>query len=378
MIKILLRQPRAPMRASAAKAAIMILASSFLLGGCGGGAKYSSAQDGAVSGYYAVETAAETTAAAMNSYSEAPMAAPIRYDSGYIEENGIYDDYEAKLSADIPGGLTDSSSITRTASLERKLIRNVFMSVETDHFDDILRQLQAKVTELSGYIEQSDVSGERSGYSNRYANMTARIPSTELDRFISVVEESGNVTYKSESTQDVTLQYSDLESRKKTLTMEQDRIWALLEKADTLESVIALEERLSEIRYELESMESQLKLYDNQVAYSTIEIRIDEMIPSDFTPTAPETVGQRITKGFTRNVSNMADFFTDLFIGFIVFAPVWIPFGLILLAAVVIIRVLSGRRKHHPAAPAKPAALDSATPNLSEGTESSSDSEKQS
>ena len=54
--------------------------------------------------------------------------------------------------------------------------------------------------------------------------------------------------------------------------MEQDRIWALLEKADTLDAVIALEKRLSEIRYDLESMESQLRLYDNQVEYSILRL----------------------------------------------------------------------------------------------------------
>lgn len=378
MMKTLQRQPRAPMSTSAAKAALFLLSASFLLGGCGGGAKSASATQN----YYAAET---TAAAAMDYYAAEPaMEAPALYDRGYGEE-GYYGESEMvseTASVDSSGGVTGSSSIAPTASLGRKLIRNVFMSVETDRFDDILKQLQAKVTELAGYIEHSDISGERTGYSSRYASMTARIPSTALDQFISVVEESGNVTYKSESTQDVTLQYSDLESRKKTLTMEQDRIWALLEKADTLEAVIALEQRLSEIRYELESMESQLKLYDNQVAYSTIEIRIDEMIPSDFTPTAPETVGQRIKKGFSRNVSNVTDFFTDLFIGFIVLAPVWIPFGIIILIAAVIARKISQKRKNPKVTPTKTTNSAAAVPTQDtespQRTNLSSDSEQQS
>ena len=73
------------------------------------------------------------------------------------------------------------------------------------------------------------------------------------------------------------------------MTTEQERIWALLEKADTLEAVIALEERLSEIRYQLESMESQLKLYDNQVDYSTVSIHISEV--AVYTPTGSQSVG---------------------------------------------------------------------------------------
>ena len=57
-----------------------------------------------------------------------------------------------------------------------------------------------------------------------------------LDEFITDLEGKGSIVNRSENTEDVTLQYSDIESRKKTLEMEQDRIWALLEKADTLDT----------------------------------------------------------------------------------------------------------------------------------------------
>ena len=226
----------------------------------------------------------------------------------------------------------------------RKLIRNVSMFVETDSFDRLVDQIRQKTAELSGYMEQSDISGNRASYSSRSAWMIIRIPSSKLDQFISLVEENGNVAHKSESVQDVTLQYSDLESRKKTLTVEQDRIWALLEKADTLEAVIALEERLSEIRYELESMESRLKLYDNQVEYSTVSVDINEVLPVNFTPTAPETVGQRIHKGFSRNIKNVKEFFINLFVGLIVLIPVWLPLGAIVLIILGTVRFFARKR----------------------------------
>ena len=92
----------------------------------------------------------------------------------------------------------------------------------------------------------------------------ARIPADRLDRFVETVESAGNVTSKQEQVTDVTLQYSDTESRKKSLEIEQERLWALLEKAESLDAVVALEARLSEIRYELESYTSQLRPYDNQ------------------------------------------------------------------------------------------------------------------
>lgn len=95
--------------------------------------------------------------------------------------------------------------------------------------------------------------------SSRCSNLTARIPENKLDAFLTEVSGQGNVTYKNESVQDVTLQYTDITSRKKTLQMEQDRLWELLEKAESIDAVIALESRLSEVRYQLESIESQLR-----------------------------------------------------------------------------------------------------------------------
>ena len=117
------------------------------------------------------------------------------------------------------------------------------------------------------------------------------------------------------------------ESRKKSLTIEQERLWALLEKADTLEAVIALEERLSEIRYQLEGFESQLRTYDNQVDYSTVHISIQEV--GVFTPTAPDSVGTRIQKGFVRNLENVSNSLTDLLVWVISHLP-----ALVLLAVV--------------------------------------------
>ena len=195
-------------------------------------------------------------------------------------------------------------------------------------------------------MEQSDISGNSLNYRNelipRYASLKVRIPIDRLDGFISVVEANGNITNKSETTQDVTLQYSDLESRKKSLTVEQERIWALLEKADTLESVIALEERLSEIRYQLESMESQLRLYDNQVDYSTVNLYVHEIKEeASFTPTEPEGIGQRLGKGFTKNLNAVSRGVTGFIIWFLAASPIWVP----LAAAVIVILLILRRSK---------------------------------
>ena len=249
------------------------------------------------------------------------------------------------LKAESGSGLSPSSDIGSPADTGRKLIRDVNMSVEARDFDGVLSQITDKVRELGGYVESSDVSGisvnSYGGSQQRYADIRARIPADRLDRFVETVESAGNVTSKQEQVTDVTLQYSDVQSRKKSMEIEQERLWALLEKAESLDAVVALEARLSEIRYELESYTSQLRLYDNQVDYSTVSINMREV--QDLTPTAPDSIGTRIQKGFNRSLNNLGEAGTDLIVWIASNSPILLVLAVIIAAVVLIVRGLSRR-----------------------------------
>ena len=249
------------------------------------------------------------------------------------------------LKAESGSGLSSSSDIGSPADTGRKLIRDVNMSVEARDFDGVLSQITDKVRELGGYVESSDVSGisvnSYGGSQQRYADIRARIPADRLDRFVETVESAGNVTSKQEQVTDVTLQYSDVQSRKKSMEIEQERLWALLEKAESLDAVVALEARLSEIRYELESYTSQLRLYDNQVDYSTVSINMREV--KDLTPTAPDSIGTRIQKGFNRSLNNLGEAGTDLIVWIASNSPILLVLAVIIAAVVLFVRGLSRR-----------------------------------
>lgn len=288
----------------------LLTAASLILAGCGAGSNGSKAAAG--------DMVAETAAAAM---ALPAAAAPME---GEVSKNEIaVEEYEMDTAESTTDNRLTSQNSIQPVATSRKLIRTIDMNVETTEFDSLLNVIQTTVSELDGYIEQSNVSGNSisSGRENRrYASLTVRIPSNQLDHFVAQVNEQGNVTNRSENVQDVTLKYSDVESRKKSLAIEQERLWALLEKADSVDSIIALESRLSEIRYQLESFESQLRTYDNQVDYSTVYLYIDEV--KAFTPIAPDSVMTRIQKGFQRNLENIGNGFVNFVVWFLSSIPV--------------------------------------------------------
>ncbi len=250
--------------------------------------------------------------------------------SGSVTSDAI-----VKMEAPAPSG-TDPGSAVPQALSNRKLIRTVNLSVETTEFDQMITELSQNITALGGYLEQSDISGtsiSSSEKQRRHAYFTARIPAARLDGFITQIGDLGNITNKSESIQDITLQYSDIESHKKSLTIEQERLWELLEKADTMEAIIALEERLSEVRYQLESYESRLRTYDNQVDYSTVYLDVREV--KVLTPTEPDSVFTRIEKGFTRSLHTVANGLVDFFVWFLSNIPALTLMAVILTAAIM-------------------------------------------
>ncbi len=186
---------------------------------------------------------------------------------------------ESMTDAANSGAVTSSSGIGSVEASGQKLIKTVDLWMETREFDTLIENIQTKTTEIGGYVEASEISGlsyyNSGGY--RYARLTLRIPSERLDEFVTIVSDLGNVISKMESVEDVTLQYVDTESHIEALETEQARLLELMEQAESMEDILSIENRLSQIRYELQSYESTLRTYDNQVNYSTVSVSVDEV-----------------------------------------------------------------------------------------------------
>ena len=267
-------------------------------------------------------------------------SSPAMYDSG------AYDDYsyeyaeeayaeEAKVTADA----NTSVEVNESNTSNRKLIKTVNMSVETKEFDNLISGIEEQVNSTGGYVESSNISNNNY-YSNRdtvrYASYTVRIPANQLNSFLERVKGVSNVISMNQDVRDVTLSYTDLESHKKSLLTEQERLLALLENADNMEDIITIEERLSEVRYSIESMESQLRVMDNQVDYSTVYIDITEV--KELTVVDPETDGERMVRRFKENIYDIGYGFKEFGIGFVIALPYLVVWAVIILIIVLIVR----------------------------------------
>lgn len=268
------------------------------------------------------------------------------YDSDFASIGGNYYETTEEKMTDAESGQVWS---------DRKLIRNVDLDVETKEYDAAISILETRIQELGGYIENMDSynGSSYSGYrSLRYANLTIRIPQENLNLFLNEVSDICNVVRRSDSVDDVTLTYVDMESRRDALQTEYTRLLELLEQAETLEDVLTIEDRLTTVRYQLESMESQLRAMDNQVEYSTVCLYISEV--KELTPVEmeEETAWQRISEGFMNSLRGIGHGLSEFGIWFLIHIP-----QLVIWAAVIAVVVLLVKR-HRKKKAAKKAARE--------------------
>ena len=145
--------------------------------------------------------------------------------------------------------------------------------------------------------------------------------------------------------EDVTLQYVDVKSHKESLQVEQARLLELLERAENLEDIITLENRLTSVRYQIESMESTLRTYDDLVDYSTVNLQITEV--EVYTPVEEkkETNWERMTNGFVESLIDVRDGFINFGIWFVVHIPYLLIWAVVITVILLIIKKLRKKGK---------------------------------
>ena len=245
---------------------------------------------------------------------------------------GIFDMADGKEEVEM-------SSSSDAALTDRKLIKTVELTTETEDLDQLLGIITARVAELGGYVENQRVynGSAYASYRSRSATMTIRIPADRLEDFVDHVAEKTNIVSRYAYIDDVTLTYVATESRVEALQAEHDRLLELMEKAETMSDLLEVEARLTDVRYELENVTSQLNVLKNQVSYGTVRLNVDEVV--EYTPVEEETFWQRVSGGFMDSLEGIGDGIVEA----TVFVLANLPYLLIIAAAITVFIILVKR-----------------------------------
>ena len=276
--------------------------------------------------------------ASTTSYS-APNAMMVR-----TADTATYDLYVAEESGATAGGAATADS-GATAATGQKLVRTVSLTLRTTAFDNDLESVQALLEGLGGYVENLYQYGDVESGDTRTASLSMRVPSENLDAFLDGMEGVGRMTDRSESVTDMTVQYTDNQTRLETLYAKRERLNQLMAQAQEVSDLIELETAIADTQYEIERYETSQRDIDRRVDMSAVNVTLLEESPAQSATAEDIGLGERLGAALKASLRWLGGFLRNMLVFVTMILPVAVPVAAI--AAVVWLVV----RRRSPRAP---------------------------
>lgn len=213
-----------------------------------------------------------------------------------------------------------------TAEDEKKIVRNAWLTLKTERFDEAVSALCEQIEQAGGVVESRDISGAKNA--SRSASLTLRVPSDMLDGVLSGAGEWGEVTREQTSAVDMTSTYTDNASRLESARAKKRQLDALYEKAETMEDIITLTDAIFNVQEEIEWLEGQNRRIDNQASMATLYVTINEKSSA---VAAKQPLLTRMGEEFVEGMENFGEFVFSAVLGLIYALP-WAAVAAVVIA----------------------------------------------
>jgi hypothetical protein len=217
-------------------------------------------------------------------------------------------------------GAQDPAESGALQNQERKLVKRASIRIRVDN----LETADSSVSQLMEKYEAYAASTSIYENSNTYS---IRVPAHFYDLFLSDANGLGRVQHRNETTEDVTLQYYDLEGRLATKRELLKTFQAYLGRANNIDEILKVEARISELQYDIDSTGKQLRSLANRVDYATIDLTL--LGPVSSIPRKGLSLGERVKQLFN-SFGGFLGTLVIIVIGIIIFGvPILLLLGLL-------------------------------------------------
>ena len=217
-----------------------------------------------------------------------------------------------------------------------KIITNIHYGLESKNFDEDLEKFSTSARALGGSIKSLQVSGNKADEryaSSRTVQAVYLIPYDNLDEFNENFD-GMSFTNQTMTSEDVSKDYRDNNLRIESLETQHARLLELITTAETLEAVVLLEERLSQVELEINYLKGVNLDIEDKSDNVTITISMREI--ADENRLSSETsLGAKVSEAFTQMVNGTIASFENLIVGIVYYLPIVI--GIIVLSIIGIV-----------------------------------------
>jgi hypothetical protein len=242
-------------------------------------------------------------------------------------------------------GASVSPETTAEGTDERKIIKTVYVEMDTEDIEAAFNTIGSHVEGIGGFVEYSNIGDVVYGYYEktqaseemRYASINARVPQEQLNEIITFIENLGVTRSKTLNTTDRSDYYYDVESQIANLEAREDRLRDLMESAEDISDVIEVERELSRVRTEIDGLTRNLRYIDKDVDYSTVSIQMREVMSSSKINTEERNIFTEAKEGLIQSINKLLNFLQSAFVWMVSSLPIfltvllglWIIFGII-------------------------------------------------
>lgn len=283
----------------------------------------------------------------VGSMNSAPEFAPESAlgDVYYDSDNGYYDGSVA--DSNTPNSGLEEEVVD--GQLERKIVYTVTLDLQTKEFDMAMQLINDNIATNKAYVQsqkQTNNSGYYSKYTQRNLTMVVRVPSENLDAFIGGLKNNNiHVVSTSKDSKDYSTSYYDKQIRIDNLKIQEDRLLDMLSQSADLKTLLELEDRLADVRYEIESLTKEMNIIDSNVNYSTVTIYMYEVVEYDKITEEPATFMERIQEAFSESWEDFVDDVQDFAVDFVYAIPTLIVWAIIVFVIVKIVKKIVRKKK---------------------------------
>lgn len=230
---------------------------------------------------------------------------------------------------------------------ELKIIKEGYVNVETENYNEFTNSLIAIVKTFNGYIESQET------YSNGYyakierdlknGNIILRVPQNKFYEIFDYVSEHGAIRSERTNETDVTKYYYEVDNKVKNLEVQEERLRDLLLKAENVTEILQIENELRRVRTDIDAYKINLSDIDDRSSMSTITIDIREVetLNKNINP-VDKSVWQEAKEGFIRTINNIINFVENLIVFIVSILPIIVILGVIVVVVLMIVK----RRKN--------------------------------
>lgn len=254
-------------------------------------------------------------------------------------------------------GTTDANG-NKIKLVEEKLVYRCQLDIETKNYAEDKENLMKLISEYEGIIQNSnEYDSDDFWYSSDHVktsgtktlNLQVRIPSEKYKEFIGTVGTIGKVKRNSQQVDNISYDYYNTQADIEQLKIQEQRLLEMMEQAYTIEDMITVEDRLSEVQNELSKLQTKLVGLDTDVAYSYVDIELEEVFEYSATEVEKPGFFKRLGKEIVDGFKAMIQIFEDIILFIVGAVPRLIPFAVFGFIVYKIIKVY--RRNHKPRKP---------------------------